>query len=321
MGTLSNQSLDELGGKRLLAVVFAATDNMAFALGAALLSFRENSPKLFAKAKFFVFSQNLSDKNKEILSQIADIVFKDFKPPFSTDKIKTINVYSPVSLARYECFNMLADFKNVLWLDIDILILKELEDILSFRHNGMALASDGHKVSFNFFKTPLYVEGVEKNKNSGVILFSDALKNPQEIAAWCYAKTYEKAALLRFPDQGILNWALQTFSIQTQDLPLTFNTSLFSTPVKIRDAHILHAMGIHKFWNAAPFKDWFTFYSRWQNLGGQPIPSQKINKCVSFLFKLRLNIEKIPILWNIFKIWNEKRLQKLNKKHIKEQDI
>ena len=305
--------------KKNLAVVLAADDKFAPALGAALLSLKKNSPKLFALADFFVYTQDMSPQTRETLQKICPINFKDFVLPFSSADIKTIAQYTELTLARYECFYMLADYQNVLWLDIDILVTGEIEGILDYGTAGIALANDLNFFAFNFLKSPGGEYNLSrKNFNAGVLLLMDALKNYKEIGNWCYEHTLKWAPILRFPDQAVINAALQRFNLQPGVLPADFNAHPFSAPLPCYKAKLLHAMGKHKFWTDCPLPAWYQFYTQWQSMGGRMLPAQKHDAGALLIFKTKLFIEKIPFLWAIFNFLNKYRFKKLNEKIIRE---
>jgi lipopolysaccharide biosynthesis glycosyltransferase len=305
--------------KENLAVVMAADNSSAFALAVALLSFKANSPRLFSRADFIVYTQDMDDKNKTALQKICKINFKNFQLPFDSGKIKTIKTYTELTLARYECFYMLRQYADVLWLDIDILITKELINILSHNSRGIALAQDLNFVALNFLKKPDENYNLRKrNFNAGVMLLSDNLPNCEEFADWCYDATQKYATRLRFPDQAIINLALQRFHIKPTVLPANFNAHPFSATVKSEQAYILHAMGKNKFWTNCPMPRWFQFYGQWLRVSGAPMPVQNISFIKIVLFKLKLIIEKVPFLWNIFNFLNKRRFKKMNSKVLKD---
>ncbi|MDR0646279.1 MAG: hypothetical protein LBG46_04835 [Elusimicrobiota bacterium] len=301
--------------KKNLAIVLAADNYSAFALAVALLSLKTNSPRLFHQADFIVYTQNIDDKNKTTLQKICKIDFRNFQLPFGSDKIKTIKTYTELTLARYECFYMLQQYIDILWLDIDILITQELVNILSRNTKGIALAHDLNFVALNFLKKPVGNYNLRKrNFNAGVMLLSDNLSNYKEIADWCYNATQQYAPLLRFPDQAIINVALQHFRIRPAVLSTHYNAHPFSALVKTYQAHILHAMGKNKFWTNCPMPQWSKFYGQWLHMGGAPMPVQNVDLIKIIFFKLKLAIEKTPVLWNIFSFLNRYRFKKLNNK-------
>ncbi|MDR1123396.1 MAG: hypothetical protein LBL61_02070 [Elusimicrobiota bacterium] len=306
-------------GKHFLAVVLAADDASSFALGTALLSFKKNSPLLFKRAQFTVYTQDMSQQNRAALGRICDITFKNFKLPFDSATIPEIKKYTELTLSRYECFYMLKDYQNVLWLDIDILITSEIADILSYGKTGVALAHDLNLTAFNFFKAPPQEYDLTRpNFNAGVMLLTQNLPNPDGWADFCLRATQALAPLLRWPDQAILNLALQHFGLQPGVLPTGFNAHPFSAPVPCYKAALLHAMGRHKFWTDCPLPQWAELYAGWLAVGGKPMPVQKHDTAARLIFKIKILAERVPLLWTVFNFLNKRRFKKINKKILKQ---
>lgn len=295
------------------AVVLAADDKSAFALAATIISLKENSPKLFDASDIYVYTQDMGEQNRQALLNLASVTFKQFKLPFDSTSIKTITRYSELTMARYECFNLLTNYKNVLWLDTDIIVKKELLPILAANSSGWAWVHDDNILASNFYNTPIALDKKTNNFNAGVLFLSQKLPNYNILAAWCYEYTKIMAPELLWIDQAVLNAAIQKLNIQITVLPREYNANPFSAPVRISQAYILHAMGEHKFWNDFPLPEWFTYYQQWLQAGGDKMPQQKINATTLFCFKIKLLIEKIPFIWGIFKIINKIRFNRHNK--------
>ncbi|MDR1684014.1 MAG: hypothetical protein LBR90_00945 [Elusimicrobiota bacterium] len=303
--------------KKRLAAVFAADEKFAFALGAALLSFKTNSPLLFKEADFFVFTNNMSAQNKEALQKIAPVDFLPFKLPFEARQIQTLGLYSELTFARYECFSLLRDYRHVLWLDSDILVLKEFKKLFGDAKNPVSMSKDYNALIFNFFTPAAGYDMAAENYNSGLLLLKDTLPNAQEIKTWLYQQTKNLAPALKCPDQAVLNLAAQHFKWQISDVPRVYNAQPFSYPVKISEAKILHAMGPNKFWNNYRLAQWNGFYLQWLALGGKPFEKQKTALLPALAFKARLWIEKIPVLWTLFNYINKRRFDGNNRRLLK----
>lgn len=307
--------------KKPLAVVMATDDKAAFAAGCALLSLKANSPLLFKKANIIIYYQNLSQQNRKALRSIGRVFFKEYKLNFSTADIKTIRRYSQLTLARYECFFLLKEYKQLLWLDLDILVKKELINILKFKKSGFAMAHDDNIVASNFLKPIKGFDLLKRNFNAGVIVFSENMANPVKVGAWCYQQTKALANKLFWIDQGILNLALQKFSIKPAVLPRKFNSHPVLSPIKTDNALILHAMGNYKFWDNYPFKEWDKFYSEWLGLGGAEVTIQNYDKKYLLMFKFKLFLEKVPFIWGFSQKILSFKFALLNNKTLKTQGL
>lgn len=307
--------------KKPLAVVLATDDKAAFAAGVALLSLKANSPLLFKKAEIIIYCQNLSRENRKALRSLGRVFFREFKLNFATSDIKTIKRYSQLTLARYECFFLLKEYKQVLWLDSDILVRKELINILKFKKSGFAAAHDDNIVASNFFKPVKDYDMLRRNFNAGVLLFSDNMANPVKAGAWCYQQTKKLAENLRWIDQGILNLYIQNFAVKPAILPRKFNSHPVLSPVKTEQTLILHAMGDYKFWDNYPFKEWNSFYEQWLAAGGKDVTIQNYNKKYLILFKIKMFLEKVPFIWWFFQKLVKFKMNRFNKKTLKEQGL
>ena len=132
--------------KKELAIVLGATGNMAFALGNALIGLKKHNPNLIAD--IIVFEQNISKKDKNILNSIVPIKFINYEFPVKgVLKKDTLKKFSELTFSRLECFKLLDEYKNVLWLDIDILIQQDIQQLLNEKSTGISLASGDKKAS------------------------------------------------------------------------------------------------------------------------------------------------------------------------------
>ena len=307
--------------KKPFAIVMATDDKAAFAAGCALLSLKENSPRLFKKADIIIYYQNLSQQNRKALRSIGRVFFKDYRLNFSTSAIRTIRRYSQLTLARYECFFLLKEYRQILWLDSDILVKKELINILKFKKAGFAIAHDDNIIACNFAKPVRGFDMLRRNFNAGVLLFSENMANPIKIGAWCYQQTKMLAPILIWADQGVLNLALQKFAIKPAILPRKFNSHPVLSPIKMGNTLILHAMGDYKFWDNYPLPEWDKFYNQWLGLSGAEVTIQNYNKKYLLMFKFKLFLEKVPFIWWFFQKVLKIKFALSNKKIIKKQRL
>ena len=111
-------------------IVFGATGNMAFALGNVLIGLKKHSPDL--KTDLIVYEQGISDKDKNILNSILPCDCRKYKFPYPGYLAnETLNKFSELTFARFECFNLLDEYKKVLWLDIDTLIKSDISGLFN----------------------------------------------------------------------------------------------------------------------------------------------------------------------------------------------
>ncbi len=245
--------------KQELAIVFGVTGNMAFALGNVLMGLKKHNPDL--NEDIIVFEQGISEKDKNLLSSIIPCNFYEYQFPFDNPEFSAdcLNRFTHLSFSRYECFRLLDKYKNVLWLDIDILIQRDISGILDYDLEcGM--------------------------RNAGVMFINDKLENNNEIADWCYKRTMELAPYLTFADQGIINLMIQEFNLEVQELNLKYNCHPGFK--RAPDAYILHTFCPEKFWNYYNNKEWNEDYKEWLKMGGSPYTGKRVSSVHKF-FKER----------------------------------
>jgi len=262
--------------KKNLAIILGATGNMAFALANVLIGIKKHSPNI--SADFIVFENNITESDKKLLNSIFSIKFIDYKFPLSVENFDkgSLKRFTLLSFSRYECFKMLDEYKHVLWLDIDILIMNDITAILNYAETGLALYRDGGKVGANF-TIPIESYDMQKNYyNAGVMLLDDKFPEYKKITDWCYQKTVELAPYLTFADQGIINIMIQEFNLNVNILDLRFN-SYPSFRKTLKDPVIFHSFCPEKFWNFWNFKEWNENNKKWIKMGGYPYTGKRVN--------------------------------------------
>ncbi len=269
--------------KKELAITLGATSNMTFALACALFDIKKHIKKDF---DLIIFNKNISDKDKALLNNIISAKFIDYDLEFLNVRGKSLNRYSNLAFARYECFDMLDNYKKVLWLDIDIIIQKELTPLINMDIELGMWRNDIHKNSFNFTQNPDNYDMESNYFNTGVLIISDKLKNYRELKNWCYQKTEEWGPILVCSDQGILNMMIQEFDIQATELNENYNCH----PEKsiVEDATIIHPYAEEKFWNYYyNFAQWNKNYKQWIKWGGTPYKGKKAGLIDKFFIKFK----------------------------------
>ena len=263
------------------AVVMGITGNWAFAAGTVLLALRRHNPDLNADIVVFC-DGSLPAEDARILQDMgAQLV--PFTPIAAELTEEALSVFSPLSLAKFHCFDLLQHYKSVVWLDSDILVQDSLEELFACAPLGLALEdpefSDppGAKTAQINLHGP--VQGFDseaRNLNSGVIVFSNDLPAPEALRQMCLDFVCTHGTLLRYPDQAAFNALAQLLLRQNphsvQLLPQRFNAHPRNPAATY--APVVHAFGAYKLWNdgltATCFPEWQRDYARWLRLGGSP---------------------------------------------------
>ena len=259
--------------KKELAIVFGITKDLDFALANVLIGIKKH---FSYKNKFdiIVYHDGLTEEIKSMLSNIYPCDFKLFKSKVSESKLSTENLklYSNLCLARFECFDLLNSYKKIVWHDVDILIQNDFKDLLNYGNkSGLAMTySDiGFLTESNFNEPISNYNMFLPLLNSGIIVFSDTLKDYSLMTEWCYKKLEELGDKVRYLDQGILNLLVQEFDISVETIDIN---KYCCHPMRknYKEAAIIHAYGYDKFWNAnylyEKFPEWNENLLEWAKI-------------------------------------------------------
>lgn len=214
----------------------------------------------------------LSSLKKNISVDFDLIVFyDDFKPgdkegirriyagaqfiKYEKFKEAGINRFSHMTFSRYECFKLLKKYQQVLWLDVDILVRRNIDAIFDYREDLCAVREEGSLIAPNFdkifhasvlglndetLKTPSF--------EAGVLLFNDSLKNGEEICSWCEESTRGVEKYLTFADQGILNLVPHMFPVKVGAIDNKYNFNAYYSSEYIEEPFVFHFGGNFKPW-------------------------------------------------------------------------
>ena len=270
--------------KKELAIVLGAPGNMSFALANVLSGIKKHITK--SKYDIFVYYKDISDKEKQILNSIIPSNFIEYNFPLIEISKHSVNRYSLLAYSRYECFDYLDEYQKVLWLDIDVLIQKNLDNFINFDDAQMSLWQSPVRTGFNFTKP---VDGFDmevKYYNTGIILFSDKIPDYKIMKDWCYKQTEKLGQTLVCAEQGIINLLIQAFKININNLDEKYNCH----PGKqfVKNAVIVHPYAEEKFWNYYyNFEEWNNNYKYWLKLGGTSYKGKKANFFDKVLIKFK----------------------------------
>lgn len=269
--------------KKELAIVLPVSGNWTFALAVTLMGIKKHLKNY--DYDIFVYYQDISEKEKQILNSILPCNFIEYTLDSSTVRNKVMKRYSQLTFSRYECFGLLDRYKKALWIDTDTLIQGNLDELTDLDVEIGAWQTDIHN-QFNFTVSLENYDMYINYYNVGVLLVTDRIKNPQELKEWCYKKTVELGEYLVCSDQSILNIMFQEFKINVFDIGEKYNCHPEKEMVK--DAVIVHPYAEEKFWNYYyKFKEWNNYYKKWLDMGGTPYKGPRAGLLKKLWIKFR----------------------------------
>lgn len=263
------------------AVVLGITGAWAFAAGTVLLALRRHNPDLDADVIVF-HDGRLTSNDADMLRKLGARPLP-FMPPPADLTDEALKVFSPLVLAKFDCFSLLRDYASVVWLDADILLQDAIAELFSAGPLGLAPEDPDfmnppgvNPARINLHGPVPGFDGEAANLNSGVIVFRADLPSPENLRRACLDFVCAHGRLLRYPDQAAFNFLAQM--LRRDDgwlvdvLPQRFNTHPRNPAATF--APVVHAFGAYKLWNdgltAACFPEWQRDYARWTSMGGSP---------------------------------------------------
>lgn len=259
--------------KKDICITFGITSNMTFAIANIMLGIeRYTKGVVDTYIIFYANNDPIEENEKDRLRAInSNIEFREYHLPEDIQlPVNIINRYSELYMAKFEIFNLLKEFKKVLWLDADILIQGDISEIFNYE----PIAWRKTVIPFNKKITTWNGKNVDDSftaPNGGVILVTDKLLNYEQL----YKDTFVvlrtiKTELVCLDELvfGILNFK---YNLGVRLLPQKFNSGAGWR--KSQFAHIVHCIGEKKFWNDAIryllFPQWGEFNDKYIQLGGE----------------------------------------------------
>ena len=268
--------------KKKIALLLCSTGNEAFAVGNVIIGAKKYLfQNLSAQDYDIIFlTDKLESEDENALKNIFPrIIIEMYKSPFSKNmlNLRELNHFSSFTYARFEAFNLLERYEKVFYVDTDIVIQKDISEIINIETPLSTLYFENKMpVSGNFTKENIdLVKGYDLNKVSiidAVFLINDKLSDYQIMTKWCY----EKAEEYKTNDQSILNLLIQEFNIETHDLTESYGA--YPTSNISKDAHIIHAIGPAKFWRGTYNKEWEENNKIWIEAGGNTTYEENAKK-------------------------------------------
>ncbi len=254
------------------ALFFTASNLYTFALFTSIKTLLAHSPQLVSQSDIYVYNYRWPQAIKDIFTTHFPITLVDFELPDFVPPSPMIDKFTPALFARFEAFKLLQKYQNVICLDSDILVQKELAGILDEVIQPLGFTLDScPSVSNCFAGNP--VPGYDCSRpcmNAGFIV----LKNPLpavEIRAWLYQMLAKYADICYLGDQGLMNLMLQEFKLTPTVLPELYNLPASRPTRQLRKAYIIHSTGHRKFWYYYYYDEWYQSYAKWYALSHQAV--------------------------------------------------
>lgn len=217
----------------------------------------------------------------------------DFDEKYKLPTLKILSgsqAYNKIIFAKYFVFELLKDYKHVLWLDTDMVVKKDLSDL--FKVEGAAWRT----AKINVSARCRYIENYIKNKypmisvndpifpppSGGLIYVSDTINNYSDITDECFrilSDSYASAEKVTMAlDELVLAIVNYTNHLNASVVETKFNC--IAETRGDSDAVIIHSFGKLKFWNSPSrynrYPEWGENNNKWLSLGGRNLVQNMI---------------------------------------------
>jgi lipopolysaccharide biosynthesis glycosyltransferase len=317
--------------KKNFAVLLSITKNLAFAAANVIIGIEKHSPGLVDS--FIIMHDGLSDNDTEAFSKITNKVFhKQFLLDDFISKLdgkiaapvqESLKRYTHFNLAKIEFFSFLGTYRNVLYLDSDILIQKDISPIMQFSPLGWrkSFKKNLHQcfmtetTAFKSISTAITIP------SGGVIFANEAIQNYEKLTDMAYEFLKNYGHIIS-TDIGIDEVAIASIAhsnnVEIKLMPWKYNTFPHVKHELPNDAIILHSMSRYKFWNSSLysilFPEWGDNNKIWESFGGTPYQGKVIQGNDNELYKVKHMISFIAVNHNKISLFEEQLFPNIIKK-------
>lgn len=256
--------------KKKIALAYGITGGYVDILANVLIGLKKNSKQFWDD--IVIFHEGINEEQQVHLNKIVECKFielssKDFLKHVPKEQLE---LYSVATFFRFESFSLLDNYEKVIWSDVDVLYQKDISALAKFGDKtgyAATYAPSPYMVENNFFELVNEYNMFTPMINAGLFVISDKLKNYKQIQKWCYQSTIKYGKKLRWLDQAILNIMVQEFDIEIERIDLNQFHCHPTFKEYRKNACIIHAHGLRKFWNDLEFQqlfpEWYKNNNEW----------------------------------------------------------
>ena len=299
--------------KKEKAIMFAVTRELYFALGVLLVNITSIEPDTY---DFLVYEDGLTDEQKDFLKKLVRnrIVFVHYSyadwcrehgmdpEAQSLPQTKALVRYSHLNFSKHKIFQALAEYRRILYLDVDMLVLGSLEDLFSRKgvvaaRGGLFLESFKRMMGEKLYSTvDLSCVTDKMFMINGGLFYADDSCDYEALYATAVA-FISQCLMYEPPKTGLDEFAFMYTCYANSVTPEllirdTYNTRFFQCGQRPLIVHFQGGAEC-KPWSKSDkwqlvYPEWYSYYQRWTLAGGEPYGpgiqlSLKKNLIISYL--------------------------------------
>lgn len=262
-----------------MVLVIATNEKQAFAAANLIIGLKRYNECFIDR--IYIYNDDLSLSTKKKIFSIWDkIRFIDFKFKYVLDNLYNVNKelmrgYSHLIYAKFEIFKYMKMYKYVLWLDIDMLIVDNINELLPvnvdaiWRYGSIVLAKkylekENITIKDNFTKP-----------NGGFLLFNSEniskKLNTELMTTKCYDivnNAFQNNILTDMNQSDELPFGVIQAMYNLEISNSKYRANVFPAEAKVNSI-IIHGVHDLKFWKSPNvfilFQEWFVNHKIWCN--------------------------------------------------------
>ena len=290
--------------KKSRAVVFTLSKDLAFSVACVMMDIKKLSPNL--ADEIVIIHDGISKNDQKLLASLLPTRFIVYDFPIkdtSTFHQGTLNYFTKMVFAKFECLKLLDDYKNVLLTDSDVVFQKDISELFEYCDSGFKIMLGGNNIGGQFHEPIDEYDMKKTGIATGIFMLQDHLRDYQKMYKFCYESLVRYANKLYLPEQAIFDIMLQEFNIQICPIDAKIYSPHPTDNENAKNAKIIHAYGQPKFWNGLENEQWNHNYKKWIDMGGSKYKKKSL---YSRLYqKIKILIKKIEKLIQVNKDKNE----------------
>jgi len=259
------------------AVVFTISSDLVFAVANLLFDIKRLSPNI-ADEVVILHDGGLEKKDLLLLNSILPtreikyIIPVDDLSIFNQDTLKYFTI---MAYAKYECLRLLNEYKNVIYLDPDMVIKKDISPLLETCQSGIKMMPSRQKVIEQLHEK---VDEYDMNKEGicGCIFVFQDHSDYMKYYNFCIFSLNKYAGKLKLAEQAIFDFMIQKFDIKICPIDVKIYSPHPTDKDLAPHAKIIHAYGQPKFWNGLENEQWNKNYKKWIEMGGSRYKKKSI---------------------------------------------
>ena len=252
-------------------IVTGGTHKDVSAMGVLALNIKEIAPGL--ADELLIFHDGIRKKEQKIIQKIFPTSFQKYSFPINFQarrRNRSLRYFTPMLFCKYECFRLLEEYDRVIWTDYDVLILRDLKELLD-NDSGLQIVESGGTLRQMFLPNVSEIDMSDYNLEQSCVstplfVMTRKIGDYNKFYDWCIKATQKYAAYIDLPEQCIISMLIQRYNIEYFNL---CNKKYALHPREYDGkASILHSYGRPKFWEGLYNEQWEKYYRMWCELGG-----------------------------------------------------